>query len=164
MWNRLSQPGRPPAGRPDVRPDRAEGVAGSGTPTKEAQLLGLLRARAASKRERRWSPRFSAVEHRAWLGWWRTEGAYSIVAARLLDVSRGGARVVLAEAPPEDHPVWVCLGAPRPIDCVRGITLEVRLEREGGYGVRVRFVGSCPDVFYRAAVHGLGLETGRPGS
>jgi hypothetical protein len=128
------------------------------------RLPELLRARAASALgERRRSRRYPAVEDRAWLGWWRNERDYSIVAARLIDISRGGARVAMAEPPPRRQAVWVCLGAPRPIDCVRATTLEATRVRQGEYSVRLEFHGNGPDILYRAAVHGLapGAQTDR---
>ena len=62
--------------------------------------------------------------HRAWLGWWTSPGEFGSVAARLEDISLGGAKVVTANPPAPQQLVWLCLGIPDPTECVQAKVLE----------------------------------------
>lgn len=123
-------------------------------------LITRFRAHAGEEpAERRREPRHPAVEYRAWVGWWRDAHDFVIVAARLENISRGGALLVLADAPPVLDSIWICLGSPDPVDCARGIVLEVRMiHPNGDRAVRVAFRAPCSDVFFRTAILGLGHE------
>jgi hypothetical protein len=125
-------------------------------------LLRLIRERAKpARRERRRTKRYPAAEHRAWIGWRKDDGEYSVFAAKLIDVSRGGARLSLAEPPPTNHRVWLWLGAPKPVDYVQATTLDVKVSPENEYDVRVEFHSACPKLFYQVAVHGQTPATAR---
>jgi hypothetical protein len=105
--------------------------------------------------ERRRSPRFPAVVQRAWLGWWTSPGEFGSVAARLENISLGGAMVVTANPPATEQLVWLCLGIPDPTDCVQAKVLEVRPGPDGNFIVRLAFGAPCPQNLYQTAVYGF---------
>jgi PilZ domain len=105
--------------------------------------------------DRRSSPRFRAVVQRAWLGWWTSPGEFGSVAARLDDISLGGARVATANPPAAQQLVWLCLGIPDPTECVQAKVLEVSPGSGGEFIVRLAFGAPCPQNLYQTAVYGF---------
>jgi hypothetical protein len=108
--------------------------------------------------ERRRSVRLRAVEHRAWLGWWASPGQFTTVAARLEDISHGGAKLVMAEPPAPQQLVWLCLGTPEPTECVQAKVVAVTPAPESGSTVRLAFGTPCPENLYRVAIYGLAAQ------
>jgi hypothetical protein len=108
--------------------------------------------------ERRRSPRFSAREHWLRVGWWIGSSAFHTAASYLENISQGGARVRMLNPPSKGELVWLCLGVPKPAECVRAKVLEIVLLPSGEYAVRVAFGTPCPANFYRIAVLGDGGE------
>jgi hypothetical protein len=122
---------------------------------------------AARPRESRRAARHAARTYVVWLGWWQGEGDFLALKARLANISRGGALVYVRKAPPEAHPVWICLGTPEPDECLAATTLEVRNTRSGECAIRLAFQAPCPSRFLEAVVCGRAserLETRRPGA
>jgi hypothetical protein len=111
--------------------------------------------------ERRQSPRFRAVEQSVWLGWWSTEGRFTKMAARLENISKGGAKLITPDpaAVQVDQLVWLCLGRPTPTECVQAKVLAVTPSSppssEGASIVRLAFGSPCPEGFYQAVIYGL---------
>jgi PilZ domain len=104
--------------------------------------------------------RHSAVEYRAWMGWWQNTHDFLIVAARLINISRGGAMLVLADPPPPHESVWICLGLSEPDDCARATVLDVReTGQDGEQAVRLTFQTPCSESFFRMAIDGLARES-----
>ena len=127
-----------------------------GPPSEEVHLLSYFGGDGIPvAEERRKSPRYRPVVHRAWLGWWTSPGDFGCVAARLEDISLGGARVVTANPPAAQQLVWLCLGIPDPTECVQAKVLEVRPGTAGDYIVRLAFGAPCPQNLYQTAIYGL---------
>jgi hypothetical protein len=116
---------------------------------------------AATPRECRRATRHAARTYVVWLGWWKRDEEFFALTARLGNISRGGALVFLRHPPPEDHPVWICLGTPEPDECLAATTLEVRRARRGECSIRLSFREPCPSRFLEAAV--CGRSSVRPG-
>jgi len=108
--------------------------------------------------ERRQSPRYRALEQRAWLGWWVGPHQFITMAARLEDISQGGAKLVAADPPPAQHIVWLCLGTPEPTECVRSKVVATTRRPEGDCIVRLAFGTPCPQNLYQIAISGLTPE------
>jgi hypothetical protein len=128
-----------------------------GPPSEDVHLLRLFAQQAELPVvERRQSPRFPAVEQRAWLGWWATSRRFTTVAARLVDISQGGAKLVLAGPPcAVQQIVWLCLGIPGPTECVQAKLLSVTPTSRRESVIRLAFGTPCPHNLYRVAVAGL---------
>jgi hypothetical protein len=106
--------------------------------------------------DRRCSTRHAAVVHRAWLGWWTRPGEFGSVAAYLEDISLGGAKLLVTATPPAPQQlIWLCVGAPDPIECVQAKVLAVTPRPEGDCIVRVAFGAPCPQNLYQTAIYGL---------
>jgi hypothetical protein len=123
-----------------------------------AEGLGLLdhfrRWFTSPPAEYRSSTRHAARTCVVWLGWWQGEQEFFALTARLVNVSRGGALVLVRQAPPEHHPIWICLGTPEPDECLASKVLEVRTTRRGECALRLAFRDPCPSRFLEAAVCG----------
>ena len=131
-------------------------VVREGPLSEDAHLLPLFAERGdVPINERRASPRFPAVERRAWLGWWSAPEQFARFAARLDDISLGGAKLVTADPPPLGQVVWLCLGTPDPTECVQAKVLQVLPTPDGTSIVRLAFGTPCPQNLYRVAIYGL---------
>lgn len=105
-------------------------------------ILGLADWDLVDRREH---PRHPATDYRAWLGWWDGE-EFVTLAARLLDIARGGvALLVPAGAGPRARSeVWFCLHADRRTACLAGTVAGSALSLPGHERVRMAFRGRCP--------------------
>ncbi len=127
-----------------------------GSTSEDAHLLSFfVNEDGLLVEERRTSPRYRAKVHRAWLGWWTSPGEFGSVAARLEDISLGGARVVTANPPAAQQLVWLCLGIPDPTECVQAKVLEIIPTPNGDFIVRLAFGTPCPQNLYQTAIYGL---------
>ncbi|AMV39508.1 PilZ domain-containing protein [Planctomyces sp. SH-PL62] len=104
--------------------------------------------------DRRASPRMPAVDCRIWLGWWASETQFATVASRVVDLSRGGARLTSPTPLEEFEEVWLKTAKPEASDCVRAEVLEVSETPEGDHVIRLRFHEECPDDFFDAVTRG----------
>jgi PilZ domain len=122
----------------------------------DVELLPLFLNRPdTSVDDRRRTPRYPAEVHRAWLGWWTGPGAFHTVAAKLEDISMGGARLHTADPPAAGQILWLCLGIPDPSECVQAKVVAVSPSAEGDCIVRVAFGAPCPRNLYQTAIYGL---------
>jgi hypothetical protein len=138
--------------------------AGPGVSEASAGVFDRFRSwLAAPPRESRQAARHAARTSVVWVGWWQGEDEFFALTARLSNVSRGGALVVVRHAPPENHPVWICLGTPEPDECLASIVLEVRRLRRGECTMRLAFREPCPSRFLEAAVCGRTSHRADPG-
>jgi hypothetical protein len=156
--------------RPGVRPSTRYGPAAivrEAPASEDVELVALFGSEAGGSPDleppapafverRRWR-RFPAIEHRAWLGWWAGPRQFTTVAARLEDISQGGAKLTTADPPAAGQIVWLCLGIPEPCECVQAkvVATSPTPEPEGGTIVRLAFGTLCPEKLYRIAIHGL---------
>jgi len=104
--------------------------------------------------ERRAGPRYEPVECLAWVGW-RTWRGFAMNDAVLVDLSRGGARVFLDQAPPRGRDVWIYLATPDHKAIVKARVLACETTPGGQCAARVAFAELCPYVLFEAAVCGL---------
>ncbi len=104
-------------------------------------------------RERRENPRYVPAETKAWIGWWHGS-RFIVTPIDLVNLSKGGALVGVSERPPTAQPVWLCLGAPHPLEYVQARVLDSS-PRLGSADFRVRldFHTPCPLGFFLAAGH-----------
>ncbi|SIO60830.1 hypothetical protein SAMN05444166_6539 [Singulisphaera sp. GP187] len=128
-------------------------------------LLDLFRAWVAQlPQERRSMPRHKTRPFQVWLGWKKNGDTFVANTARLVDVSRGGAQLLVVDPPRERSRVWVCLGKPTPSDCLEATVLEVRKARQKVCTVRLAFREPCPHAFFEAAVCTLSPSDARRAS
>ena len=119
----------------------------------QGDILSLFRAwDGAPRKDRREDERYTPAANRAWVGWWRG-GRFLVSQADLVNLSKGGALVHLGNRPPTSQPVWICLGAPHPVDYVQCRVLDAALKPAGDYLARVEFHAPCPPCFFVAAGH-----------
>ena len=111
----------------------------------------ILKAFKADNSDRRGARRHDAVEPEVWVGWW-TGDDFGTSYGRLLNLSRGGALVVMGEWPPKNQPIWVYKHVGAAIACVRGEVVGSTPAPFGSYAVRFRFSAPCPTTFCEAAV------------
>ncbi|OJW15849.1 MAG: hypothetical protein BGO49_09630 [Planctomycetales bacterium 71-10] len=106
--------------------------------------------------ERRIHPRRPAVDYRIWVGGWVPGGQFATVAARVEDVSRGGARILSPLPFAEGDDVWLKPGTPEYHGCVRAEVLQASVTESGDYLTRLRFLAECDDAFFEIVTKGLG--------
>lgn len=141
---RLDQPANP--GNP---PDSA--------PKTEREQLRLLNRIVRAFRanddddDRRASRRHVAVRPEVWVGWWSGE-SFGTIEGKLLNISRGGALIVLGEWPPKRAPMYLYKDVGDSIACVRGEVISVVPAPRGMYAARVRFAAPCPTPICEASV------------
>jgi len=130
----------------DSPPDA--GVAGR---SDQGDILTLFRAwDEAPRKDRRDSLRYTPAQTQAWVGWWKGS-RFLVSRADLVNLSNGGALVQIANRPPTSQPVWICLGAPHPVDYVQCRVLDAALKPAGDFLARVEFHSPCPPRFFLAA-------------
>ena len=103
--------------------------------------------------ERRDAPRYLPAESQAWIGWWHGS-RFVVTPSELINLSKGGALLFLNERPPMGQPIWLCLGAPHPLEYVQARVLDAFSSPESpDYRVRLDFHIPCPLSFFLAAGH-----------
>lgn len=111
-------------------------------------ILGLFRAWDADRRE---SDRYCPAETKAWIGWWQAT-RFVVNHARLVNLSPGGALILLRERPPMGQPVWLCLGTPHPVDHVQARLRDAQPDPTlPVVRARLEFHLPCPAAFFVAA-------------
>lgn len=140
-------------GEKAIRVDRPPGAKAAAAAAEDrAGWLELFRALfARSAEERRVMPRHKATAYQICLGWRRGNEAHFSSPARLVNISRGGALILVADPPPEGHAAWICLGEPEPSACLEAVVLEVRSAKRT-CTVRLEFREPCPHDFFESAV------------
>ena len=100
---------------------------------------------------------YTPATTQAWVGWWRGT-RFLVSQADLVNLSKGGALVHLGNRPPTSQPVWICLGAPHPVDYVQCRVLDAALKPAGDFLARVEFHAPCPPCFFLAAGHQVDVD------
>jgi hypothetical protein len=125
---------------------REEAVGGNG------RLIDLiLKAIRANPADRRRDFRHDAVEHEVWVGWW-TRDDFGAVPGYLLNISRGGAQIVLDCRPPRKRAVWVYKDIGSTLATVSAQVAGHTPAPGGAYCVRFRFASPCPTVLSRSVL------------
>jgi hypothetical protein len=103
--------------------------------------------------ERRYWPREPARNAEATLSW--TEGeAVTTIEAHLLDLSVGGAAVLIARRPPRGAVLRLGLAAIEDAT-VDGRAVAIRLHNKAGWSIlHIKFTTKCPQALYDQAVEG----------
>ena len=104
--------------------------------------------------DRRVWQRFPVRETRAKLTWFE-DGPAKTVQGTLLNISGGGAAVIVDVIAPADSPIWFELEndgkAPEPVES----RLVVRsLDPSGVTITRIKFIDACPILLFELAIHG----------
>ena len=107
----------------------------------------------AKAEERRGGTRHEAVSHEIWLGW-STRSEFVSLDGLLLNISRGGALLILKERPPRDRPIWVYKKVCSVVPSVRGEVVATTPAPGGAFAVRVKFAIPCPTILCESAVCG----------
>ena len=103
--------------------------------------------------DNRGASRYGAVKGSVYLGWW-AEPEFRTCAARLIDLSHGGALVHVAIAPPEEPGLWLCLAGAPPGDWVEVEIVVREVLNQDFVKLRLRFPDSCPYELFEGAVLG----------
>lgn len=111
-------------------------------------------AGAALLGERRRTVRYEAVAYRSWVGWWEDD-QFEVVAAAVVNISRGGALLQTDYEPCVGERLWFCLHSDRWVGSASATVLESTPDASGQRSVRIAFDEPCPDGLYHAAVLGL---------
>jgi hypothetical protein len=120
---------------------------------QENALLGFLRARPREVGEAlRTNPRHES-NARARLGWKAGEPNH-VVPARLLNISRAGAALVVANPPPESQLVLIRIMGEEPTPWIEADVVGVESLSPSRYRVRLKFREFCPMLFLKSAVFG----------
>jgi hypothetical protein len=101
------------------------------------------------------SSRYHAVRSAVFLGWWE-EPEFRSTPARLLDLSHGGAQVLVGLEPPDGATLWLCLAGTPPGEWVEVKAVDREVLRKGERRLHLKFPESCPYELFEAAV--LGIE------
>ena len=145
------------SGPKDVRVDRPFGSEPLPDAPPEAGNLGLLellrRAIAGDPGDRRSSVRHETGRAELWVGWWSGDH-FGATIGRLLDLSRGGARVVLSAKPPRKQPVWLYKEVGTTLSFVRGDLVGINPAPGGEFCARFRFAAHCPTLLCQALICG----------
>lgn len=140
--------------RPPASKSEAGAAALSVAKPEKAWALELIRQAIGGQpraQERRESIRHPAVDASVWAGWWEGD-EFGVTEGKLIDLSRGGALVVLGERPPGRDPVWFYKESGEALATVRGYVVRTTVAPEGAFAVRFRFVTQCPTFFFQAAL------------
>ena len=90
------------------------------TEAESGRLWSLIWGKVQSaSQERRGGVRHPAVSHEIWVGW-STRDQFEAIDGLLINISRGGALIVLKSRPPRDRPVWVYKQVASSVWSVRG--------------------------------------------
>jgi hypothetical protein len=104
--------------------------------------------------ERRKHPRHETIPNVAVLDWGTMTTCDGGNVARMMDISRGGARLATDEPLPQGQPLWLRLEVP-----ITTPWVAARLVRREEHGrVGVRFEGDAPEELMLAATLGIALD------
>jgi hypothetical protein len=105
--------------------------------------------------ERRATPRLPAADARIWAGWWLNDDEFTTTAARVENISRGGAKVRSIFEPDVSQDVWLRVANPLCDEYVQATVLEVVPTPEGDFWVRLAFSEPCPDPVFQIVTRGF---------
>lgn len=130
--------------------------------SRRAGLLDLiLRAISAEPENRRRDTRHDGLQPDVWVGW-QSGSQMEAVAARLINLSRGGARAVMPLLPPRRRPVWIYKQIGATLASVRGDVVGHTPAPRGLFSVRFRFPSPCPTDLCQAVICAVGDKGSKP--
>jgi hypothetical protein len=133
-----------------IRFDSPPGL-GARSQAEQGDILSLFRAHDQTvPDDRRRNPRYRPAQTHAWVGWWKGS-RFAIALAELVNLSKGGALVLLPDRPPSAQPIWLCLRSPGPSDYVQARVLDAAIQPAGDYRARLEFHEPAPLGFFFAA-------------
>ena len=104
--------------------------------------------------ERRLWQRFPVRETRAKLTWIE-DGSEKTVQGELLNISGGGAAIIVDVICPADEPIWFELETDgRVLDPVESRLVVTSLDPSGFKIARIKFIDPCPMLLFELAIHG----------
>src|SRR5262245_44006689 len=92
--------------------------------------------------ERRSAARYVPVRDQVRLGWWDAD-RFRTVRARLLDISSGGAALLVDQSPPAPPSVWMCLVGQAPTEWIPATLAAGTTGEDGSQRIRLVFTGPC---------------------
>lgn len=122
-----------------------------GAPKNASQRL--YAAQASDVNDRRSVCRYSAVERRAWLGWW-DEQHFRSTSAQLVDISLRGCMMTVEQLPPRDQPVWFCPPGTSPGEWIEARLVESKRRLLGPRLVRIEFLKPFAYDTFKHLVYG----------
>lgn len=135
----------------DFRPE--SDAAGSLAPEGPGLMKLILKAIRADPSNRRGTRRHAVIEHEVWVGWW-TNDSFGAINGRLINISLGGALVVLAHRPPRKKAVWIYKETGPSLTSIHGEVAGHTPAPGGQFAVRLRFASPCPTALSQAVVCG----------
>jgi hypothetical protein len=104
--------------------------------------------------ERRLWERFPVRETRAKLTWIEDRSERT-VRGELLNISGGGAAIIVDVISPADQPIWFELETDdRVLDPVESRLVVTSLDPSGSKIARIKFIDACPMLLFELAIHG----------
>lgn len=98
------------------------------------------------------------MDDRIWAGWWLNDDDFTTTAARVENISRGGAKVRSAYEPDVFQDLWIRVANPLCNDYVQATVLEVVPTPEGDFWVRLVFSEPCPDAVFDIVTQGFSIS------
>jgi hypothetical protein len=104
--------------------------------------------------ERRLWQRFPVRESRAKLTWLEN-GSEKTIRGELLNISGGGAAIIVDVISPSDKPIWFELESDgRELGVVESRLVVISLDLSGLKIARIKFIDPCPMLLFELAIHG----------
>ena len=104
--------------------------------------------------QRRREPRYRAIEDQVWVQWWH-EGEFSGLSGRMINVSRGGAMIVIGVRLRDGQVLSMMLENSASEVSVESAVRGTTPSRGGVFQTRLEFLTECPDAFFDAAASGF---------
>jgi hypothetical protein len=121
---------------------------------ERGRLWNLLWSKIhAAAPERRGGVRHPVAAHEIWVGW-SSRDQFVALDGMMINISRGGALILLKDRPPRNRPVWVYKDVAGDVRSVRGNVVGLTPAPGGAYAVRFRFATPCPTALCESAVCG----------
>jgi hypothetical protein len=147
---RLDQPSLTAASGGERAPDDDRWNHAAESPSLIAMILEAVRARS-NPVDRREAARHEAAGRKVWVGWW-SGSDFGAVQGHARDISRGGAKLVVAIRPPRRQPVWLYKEVEDTMVCVRAEVVGHTPAPGSLFAVRFRFCVPCPTALLEAVV------------
>ncbi len=86
---------------------------------------------------------------------WFEDGSEKTVRGELLNISGGGAAIIVDVVSPADEPIWFALEIDgKALDPVESRLVVTSLDPSGLKIARIEFISACPSFLFELSVHG----------